>query len=169
MIQVKKKIHNILVFCAAFLTLLITANVAWACSCVRNGTVDEESAGTPNIVILKLQSIEKFAEGENAYGYGGIKQSKLTVEKVFKGNLKVGDELTFAQGGGADCIWTFDEKGISAEYLFYLGAKPVKNNVWAAGTCSRSGSTKYRAADLLYLENLAKVRGKTRLSGAVFG
>lgn len=157
----------ILTACAAIFILFAAADVSYACSCVRSGTVDQEFAESPNIVILKLQSVEKLAEGEKGYGYGGIKQSKLTVEKVFKGNLKIGQFLTFTQGGGGDCIWTFSEKGIGTEFLFYLGAKPVKGNIWAAGTCSRSNSAKYAAADLLYIEKLTKVRGKTRLSGSL--
>lgn len=165
--QLKIKIRLVFVFCAAFFVFLAAPDIVRACSCMASGTVDVEFAESPNVVVVKLQSVEKLAEGEKGYGYGGVKQSKLTVEKIFKGNLKVGDELTFAQGGGADCVWTFDADEIGTEYLFYLGAKPIKEKIWFAGTCSRSGSTKYRAADLLYLENLSKLRGKTRLSGAV--
>ncbi len=179
------------IFCTALSVLLIvSAADAIACSCSRNGTVAEEFARTPNVVRLKLRSIEKAADSERNYGVEGIRQSKLTVEKVFKGNLKVGDELTFAQGGGADCVWTFSEKGIGTEYLFYLGGKPAKGKaqsrmpssviasttmrgaatpphgeVWTAFTCSRSSSLGYAAADLLYIEKMAKVRGKTRVSG----
>lgn len=168
---------------SVFLLALSAQNVS-ACSCAVSGTVDKVFADVPNIVVLKVQSVKKLAEGEQGYGYGKIKQTVLTVERVFKGNLKVGQEMTFAQGGGADCVWTFDEKSVGDEYLFYLGEKPrdskvfdgmisstssgnlsVSDGVWVASTCSRSGSTKYRAGDVKYLENISKVRGKTRLSG----
>ncbi len=161
------KTHKILIFCATLLAFFVSTDVVSACSFVRSGTIDTEFDTTPNVAIFKLQSVEKLAEGEKGYGVDGIKQSKLTVEKVFKGNLKVGDILTFAQGGGADCVWTFSEKAVGNEYLFYLDAKPDKDKIWAAITCSRSNSVKYAAADLLYLEKMAKVRGKTRLSGAI--
>ncbi len=161
------------------------ASQALACSCVRSGTVDQEYAKSTNVVILKLLSLQKTeSPPPQLINYGGIKQSTLTVEKVFKGTLKVGQELIFAQGGGADCVWTFDERSIGEEYLFYLGAKPLDNkssngviaatgqfpkivskNVWIASTCSRSSHLKWAAADLLYLENMAKVAGRTRLSG----
>ncbi|MCY7349041.1 MAG: hypothetical protein LH614_22855 [Pyrinomonadaceae bacterium] len=163
----KIKTHRIFTFCVALFALFVSADIARACSCVVSPTVDIAFEKTPNVVVLKLQSVETLAEGEKGYGYGGIKQSKLTVEKVFKGNLKTGQELTFKQGGGGDCIWTFGEKGIGTEYLFYLGAKPVKDNIWAAFTCSRSASLEYVAADLLYLEKTAKLRGKTRISGTL--
>ncbi len=103
-------IQRFFIFSLSLFILLVSTNGVLACSCSTNGTVDEQFARTANVVILKLQSVEKPAEGEKIYGYGGIKQSKLTVEKVFKGDLKVGEEMTFAQGGGADCIWTFSEK-----------------------------------------------------------
>ena len=30
------------------------------------------------------------------------------------------DEIVFGQGGGADCIWTFNEQSVGHQYLFYL-------------------------------------------------
>ncbi len=166
-------------------SLLFSAQTVHACSCAVNGTVDEEFSRTPNVVVLKVRSIEKTAETPpRLVNYGGIKQTTLTIEKVFKGNLKVGEELIFAQGGGADCVWTFTEESVDKEYLFYLGAGPldkkasenviaatgqfpkvVPKGVWIASTCSRSGWIKYRANDLKYLKNISKVQGKTRLSG----
>lgn len=163
----KTLIRKLLIFCSFLLAIVIFADVANACSCIRSGTVDIEFAKSPTVVVLKLQSVEKWAEGEKGYGYDGVKQSMLSVEKVFKGKLKVGENLTFRQGGGGDCIWTFSEKEIGTEFLFYLGERSVKKNTWAGFTCSRSGSTKYRASDLLYLEKEAKMRDKTRLSGTI--
>ena len=176
-------------FLGAFLAsmLLVSIQTVSACSCGANGTVDQEFNKNPNIVVLKVRSVEKaIGEQPRLVNYGGIKQTTLTVEKVFKGKLNVGQELIFAQGGGADCVWTFTEASIGLEYLFYLGAKPlddkvndnviaatgqfprvVPKNVWIPSTCSRSGDVKYRANDLKYLENILKVRGKTRLSGVL--
>ena len=124
---------------------------------------------SPNIAILKLRSLEKYPDSqtEETYSVGNIKQSILTVEKVFKGNLKVGQKLPFRQGGGGDCVWTFSEKAVGNEYLLYLSAKPGDDGLWTGEVCSRSGSTKYRASDLLYLEKLPKVLGKTRISELV--
>ena len=143
------------------------ANNALACSCSFTVPVDLEFSGAQNVAILEVQAVEKYVEGEKGFGSDKIKQSRLTVRKVFKGNLKVGQEIIFPQGGGADCIWTFDEQSVGTEFLFYLSAKPIKNNIWAAGTCSRSRSVKHAHADILYLENLTKVLNKTRLSGTL--
>ncbi|MBK6724720.1 MAG: hypothetical protein IPG58_16070 [Acidobacteria bacterium] len=81
-----------------------------------------------NVAILKLRSLEKYPDGlnEETFSVGNIKRSILTVEKVFKGKLKVGQELPFRQGGGADCVWTFSDDSIGNEYLLYLDAKPEK-------------------------------------------
>jgi hypothetical protein len=147
--------------------VFVFSDSARACSCAGSSAVDIEFETTPNVVILKVQSVEKYQEGETGYGVDGIKQSRLTVEKNFKGNLKIGQELMFAQGGGADCVWTFDAEDIGREYLFYLDSKPAKGKLWEGITCSRSNTVSGASADLLYLENLSKVRNKTRLSGVV--
>jgi hypothetical protein len=163
----KFNLNFFFLFSTVLLLMIVSSTNVSACSCMRTGTVDTVFETTPNVVIMKLRSVEKYAEGEKGQGSGGIKQSKLTVEKVFKGTLKVGQEITFAQGGGADCVWTFSEGVIGVEFLFYLGAKPVKPGLWVAGTCSRSNSIKGAAVDLLYIDNLERVKGKTRLSGTV--
>ena len=117
----RKMIHRFLTIVAMVFVGFLLADVAKACSCAGNLTVDFAFQQAPTVVILRLKQVEKYKEGERGYGYGGIKQSRLTVEKVFKGNLKPGQELNFTQGGGGDCIWTFDERSIGEEFLFYLG------------------------------------------------
>lgn len=126
-----------------------------------------------NVAIMKLRSVVMRADGEVGYGYGGIKHAILTVEKVYKGKLKPGQELKFAQGAGGDCIWTFSEELIGTEFLFFLGAdrgkslarQAVDDGLWRAYICSRSSSVRSAAADLLYIDNLPKVRGRNRISG----
>jgi hypothetical protein len=149
------------------LTSLVLAEAAEACTCFGPPDVEAGLDAAKNVAIFKVRSVEKYAEGEKGYGYGGYKQAKLTVEKVFKGNLKVGQELTFKQGGGGDCVWTYSDQSVGVEYLYFLGDKPTRDKIWAAFICTRSNSVKFASADLLYLEKLAKVRGKTRLSGTL--
>lgn len=182
----RKIIHRFFKIVFIVGSILLFAEFVRACSCIVSPPVNIAFQQTPNVVILKVKSVEKYKDGEKGYGYDGIKQSKLTVEKVFKGNLKVGQELSFAQGSGADCIWAFTEESIGEDFLFYLGEKPIDNkssegviaatgqfpvnapnNVWIAFTCSRSGRIKYRADDLKYIENIEKLSGKTRLSGTI--
>lgn len=152
-----------IIFAAVF--VLSAAQTANACSCGGSPTVDIEFGNSENVAILKVQSLEYYPAGEKGVDGSPIKYAKLTVEKVFKGNFKVGQELTFSQGICCVCSWTFDEEDIGKSYLFYLSKENQKNKIWSTSICSRSGSLKKVAEDLLYLEKLDKVRGKTRLSG----
>ncbi|MGH9820376.1 MAG: MSCRAMM family protein, partial [Pyrinomonadaceae bacterium] len=161
-------LHKASLVVAIAFSFFVFFSQAYACSCgFGDETVADVFDSTPNVVVLRLASVEKADDGEKTYGVDGIKQSTLTVERVFKGNLKPGQALPFMQGGGADCIWTFSDKDIGSEYLLYLGSKPGKGVLWAGGVCTRSGSTKYRAADLRYLGKIVKMRGKTRISGTL--
>jgi len=108
----------------------------------------------------------------------GVRSTKMIVEKVFKGKLEVGEEITFGQGGGADCLWTFNDESVGNKYLFYLH-RPGKLDgtylpsrepgLWFASGCGRSGQLQGATDDLLYLENMSKLRGKTRISGRLGG
>lgn len=139
---------------------------ASACSCGPTPNVLDSFEHSKNVVIAKAVALEKVVEGEKTYAVGGIRSTKMVVEKVYKGGLKVGDTMSFAQGGGGNCIWTFDEESIGQRYLFYLGEGEEKG-LWVAFGCGRSNSIAGAAEDLLYLDNLDKVLGKTRISGRV--
>ncbi|MFL6228344.1 MAG: collagen binding domain-containing protein [Pyrinomonadaceae bacterium] len=166
--------RSILFLLAACALIHFGAREASACSCAAKPTVLEafEQAGV--VVVARAISVEKT---ENAAPKGrmsdgmnyvhGVKSTKMVVEKVYKGALKPGEEMTFAQGGGADCIWTFDEESVGREFLFYLSAREQGQKIWVAFGCGRSSGLQWATDDLLYLNNLDKVRGKTRLSGTV--
>ena len=157
------------------LIFLLSLRTAEACSCGASPTVLDAFNYSDVVVIVSAVSVEKaepekiappgqMSDGENYVD--GVKSTSMRVEQVFKGTLKVGDEMVFAQGGGADCIWTFNEGDIGKKFLFYL--KRHKDSTrWTAGTCGRSRPVDYAGDDLLYLTNLNKVRNKTRLSGTL--
>src|ERR1700704_5861273 len=86
--------------------LLLGARVADACSCVGTCTVLGSYEGASVVVIARAVAVEKAGPGE---GYEGIISTKMVVEKVFKGDLKVGDEMTFGQGYNTDCVWGFSQ------------------------------------------------------------
>ena len=130
------------------------------------------------VVATRLATVEKTREKDPEDEIGHIRSATMIVTKVFKGNAKPGQALKFAQGGGSDCIWTYEEEWVGEEFLFYLD-KPTTGHPWGgtsivegpsepmyhAVTCGRSNSLKGAADDLRYLENIDKVKGKTRLSG----
>jgi len=157
------------------LIFLLSLRTAEACSCGGAPTVLDSYNRSDVVVIVTAVSIEK-AEPKEAAPPGqisdgtnyvdGVKSTSMRVEQVFKGTLKVGDEMIFLQGGGADCIWTFHEKDIGKKFLFYL-RRFEESHRWIAGTCGRNKPVEYAADDLLYLNNLDKVRNKTRISGTL--
>jgi hypothetical protein len=158
---------------------LIGQTPVFACSCAARPTVLDYFESSKLVVAAKVVSVEKVKNGENNYAVDGVKSTKMVVEKVYKGNVKVGDELTFAQGGGADCIWTFSEDNIGEHFLFYLNspttghpffgeqAQKYEQPMYTAVTCGRSNVLEYATDDLLYLDNLDKARGRTRISGTL--
>lgn len=149
--------QKLLIVCGILVSIFIFTEAAKACSCYPTETVDKEFAKTPNVIILKLQTV-KQNDGEAANYF-------LSVEKVFKGKLKVGEILTFKPD--SNCSWSFSEDEIGTEFLFYLGERPADGKKWVGSICSRSGRITSKTNDLSYLENEEKLRGKTRLSGKI--
>ena len=158
-------------------SMLLVASEVLACSCAAKPTVLDSFEESELVVATRLASIEKTREKEEEFEVGHIRSATMIVTKVFKGNVKPGQALKFAQGGGADCVWTFEEEWVGEEFLFYL-SPPSKGHPWMKGpedanaepmyraiTCGRSNGWEGAIDDRAYLENLSKVRGKTRLSG----
>ena len=135
-----------------------------ACSCAQKPTVLDEYEWAGFVVIARAVSVEKTDDKGHV---NGVSSTDMVVEKVFKGSLKVGEKMTFAQGGGANCIWTFSEESVGERFLFYLRSGKEVPDVWMAGTCGRSRPVEYAVDDLLYLNNMAKRRGKSRISGTL--
>ena len=163
-----------------FIFLINSPNL-WACECGVKRTILYSFEESELVVVTKAVSIKKTSEinPNKKHKPYGVESTQMVVEKLYKGDARVGDKLTFAQGGGGDCIWIFDEKSIGQTYLFYLG-KPLRshpyfadNNVkydepmYYADECGRSARFEDAIDDLLYLDNLNKVRGRTRLSGSL--
>lgn len=152
-----------IVFSMLFL-FFSSAEITYACSCRVNETVDKEVKNTSNVVVLTLQNVE-LLDKKSASG-GNIRHSTFTVDKAFKGNLKVNEKLIF-ENNYSSCGWSFSEESVGKKYLFYLGEKSVEGNIWQVSPCSRSGLITDSADDLLFLEKMEKVKNKTRLSGSV--
>jgi len=136
-----------------------------ACSCGPKPTVLAGYERSANVVIVQVISVEKSHESKT--GGEGIQYTRVIVERVFKGSLRAGEEMLFAQGGGGDCIWTFSQADAGNRFLFYFTGRDGRQDYWYAGICGRSRKLEYAGDDLQYLENIAKVRGKTRLSGTL--
>lgn len=155
------------VICVAAALLTFSVEMVLACSCGPTLTVLEAYEGADVVLIARVLSVEKVEEKSDDEHYvDNVRSTTLRVEKVYKGNVRVRDELVFRQGGGADCIWTFNEEWIGVEILFYLNKPEPPAKLWYAVTCGRSRGVKGATEDLLYLNNIKKLRGKTRVSGS---
>ena len=176
MISVSLRCLLVLVFSTALiLTVTKTAN---ACSCGPRPTVLQSFEESDEVVIVRAVSVEKVQDKEDRYHVEGVRSTRMVVEKVFKGKLKVRDEIIIGQGSGANCVSTFNEESVGHQFLFYLDRPEKFSNsslpadeagLWFAYFCGRSRGLDYAAEDLLYLENLSKLRGKTRISGSITG
>lgn len=166
-----------LFFCALLLSAfsLVNLETVWACSCGPNPTVLDSYEHATQVIIAKAVAVEKIdpdrkpqpdEQGYDSGEYSNIRSTTMQVEKVFKGTLKVGEEIKFAQGGSS-CSGGFSEKDIGTESLFYLYSQEKQPKFWHLSVCGRSAPIKYATDDLLYLNNIAKVRGKTRISGTL--
>jgi hypothetical protein len=118
------------------------------------------------VITARIVSIEKTKEPDP--DHLDIDSAIMVAQRVFKGNVKEQDAIKFAPGNGIDCLWRFDETMIGREVLLYLDAPDKALDFWYVGN-GRSHEVGHATNDLLYLNNIDKVRGKTRVSGTLRG
>ncbi len=156
--------HLMLKIAFAAVAILLQISIGVGCTCAPKRSVLDEYQWAPVVVIARVASLEKAAKQDRQdYDYG-VRSSRLVVEKVYKGDVRVEDELVFAQGNGFNCLMRFSEETIGCRLLLYLG-RPRGDQPWVVSFCGRSTSVARAAEDLLYLDKMDQVRGKTRVSG----
>ena len=145
--------------------LLLPENVL-ACACNKKPTVLDDYEQSDEVLIARAVSVRVARDkSELPWTSDPILSTTMLVQKVFKGKLRAGDQITFRQGNGIDCLWEFDEREIGEEYLFYLASPTNPSELWYVSGCGRSKRSSQAGDDLRYLNNIDKVRGKTRISG----
>src|SRR5215204_3436876 len=98
---------------------LIIPRVANACGCYNTNTVLDDYEASDLVIATRLKAVIKGAT-PNRFNRD-ISHVTMIVEKVFKGSVKTGDELTFGSGDPAlDCSWTFYDNSVGDTYLLYL-------------------------------------------------
>lgn len=148
----------------ALACLGLTATQANACTCGPKPSVLDAWETANYVVSVKTRAIDRTPLVNNS---DRILAVRMTVIKSFKGDLKPGDEMIFLYDRASSCTWDFDDQAYEQEYLLYLAAPPGKSRHWSVNICGRSKFLKDAADDLLYLNNEAALRGKTRLSGTI--
>ena len=160
--------RSLLVLPLLGVAFLLLPNMVVACARGPNPTVLQAYEGSDVVVIARAISVEKLSEQSPKPMIGTLVSSTtMEVENVFKGKLRVGDKMVFGQGTGLGCTWVFYEEVVGNEYLFYLNSPVGDEKVWYADGLGRSHELEYAADDLLYLNKLNKVRGRTRVSGVL--
>jgi hypothetical protein len=160
---------GILVTFTIFISLFLGARTASACMCAAPQPVDSELERSAVAGVFKVLSVEDRPErtGDGNLDFKVVTQVKFTIENVYKGTLRAGDTVTLEQVRMTGCDRYFFTEQTGTSFLFYLDTDPSADPKWRVSGCSRSGDVKEAAADLMWLNNIEKMRGKTRLSGRV--
>lgn len=157
---------RILLICAG---VMLQAEVALACTCGQRPTVLDAYEKWDVVMIARVRAINPDDYPANVrHLVGGVRAATVVVEKVYKGNVRIGDEILFRQGSGSDCGMTFQEESIGKRILFYVPEPEVEPRLLSVSFCERSRRVEVAKEDLVYLDNIEKFRGKTRISG-VYG
>ncbi len=147
----------------AVVALCLCVMQASACSCLAQPSVLDEYDRSQDVFIAEIIAVDIAKDEYESLGKReGVAGARVRVEKSFKGTLKKGSEVFFEQGGGANCIWTYNQEQIGQRILVYNS--PHKDRRYIS-ECGRSNGLRFVADDLRYLENMDKVRGKTRIAG----
>lgn len=155
-----------------FTTLLVGVQTASACLCAYPGpTAADEFDASAAVGVFSIVSVEERAGRRDAEG-GKLPVTtstkiKFSAEKVYKGSLRSGEKIMLEQRGFTGCGFNFYRDKSGTRYLLYLRTDADGNKSWNVTPCSRSGEADDVAGDLLYLNNMEKRRGQTRLSGKV--
>ena len=153
---------------AVSLGLLLVPRIATGCAIPPKPTVLDAYEDADVVVIARAISVEKVGDGSPIPINGSrVLSTIMEVQKVFKGNLSTGDKLTFGQGNGIRCTRVFYEEDIGKDFLFYLQKPPPDSTVWYEFGYARSNWISAAADDLRYLNNIERMRGKTRVAGTL--
>ena len=127
-------------------------------------TVLSQFESSKNVFIAKVVSVEKSEVGSNQMD--GIEVAKMVVQKTYKGNFRVGEELFFSEGS-INCNWTYEKDDVGKELLIYSAYFGENSKIGYIFGCSRTRNIENAGDDLLFLNKLEEVKGKSRVSGTV--
>ena len=163
-----------LIVCTA---ITLTADATFACSCGPAPPVLSAYEHAHAVIIGRVISVEvhksksgnKNKDTDKDADMDGFGPATVLVEKVYKGNLRVNREIIAGSSPDAPCGFSFHEKWVGQQFLLYLIREDEAGTHWGASMCGRCRGLDRAAEDLLYLDNMEKLRGKTRVSGNYYG
>jgi len=148
------------------LSIFLLTGTVLACQCVEKGDTHGAYAASKNVVVAKVLSVHR--DGEGSAGEHGIRRTMMAVEKVYKGDVRPGAEMKFAQDSGAACRWAFSDESVGRSVLLFLPPDNLSNGFWSVGSCFGSMSMEGAKDTLYYLDNLATLGDKTRIYGTLY-
>jgi hypothetical protein len=152
-----------------FLFLVLGCANLYACSCKPTPSLLEAFETSELVVMAKLVEVNAFESGPSTGGGPIRPNARMIIDKSYKGQMKVGEDLNF-RFGGSNCDYFFDQKLVGSQYLIYLSKADkvdplTPEPAYRLSYCGRSSIFSRAVADLAYLENIEKYRGRTRVSG----
>lgn len=141
---------RVLFACILILIPLMANHIAYACDCMGPRTAALQLEKSAVAGIFKLQSIDTEQGPGSPYP---VYRPKFTVEKVFKGPIKAGDEIILSPPRN-NCDRLFTEKDVGVRFLFYIRENPADNMGLWVHLCSRSGPASRLKKELKELEKI---------------
>jgi len=156
-----------ILLCAVFFTMaLASPREAMSCSCGNMSSVLDMFEKSEHVLIAKITAVNVVLPERYSFGPGTI---VVTVEKTYKGGRKPGEVIEFLMPGSS-CDYQFYKEDVGEEFLLYYNEPQNDSSlIPALSICQRINNLKKATEDTLYLDNLSKVRGKTRISGSLTG
>lgn len=145
--------------------IFVLSDVAAACG-GRPFTAVEAYDWASNVVIARVSSIDRSPDSSGNQPPDGISHWTITVEKVYKGDLKQEQELVFLNEYSSGSGFGFGGE-TGKRFLLYLPAGPAQDGMWRRVNAGRPAFPDDAPADLLYLENAAKLRTRSFLFGVL--
>lgn len=152
------------------------ANRVAAEGCAGQATVLDGLVASKHVVILKVITVEPSPYANTEEGAAEVvpetdpspQTTTLEVIRTYKGSFKPGEILNFGQyAASEEGGWTFESTDVGKEFLFYLSDDNWFEGRWWPDYCGRNRRMEDATDDLLFLNNAAKLMGKTRVSGTV--
>ena len=75
--------------------LLGAGQTVSACTCGARPTVLDSFDGSDEVVIARAISVEKVEDTDEHHYVDGVRSTTMVVDRVFKGKLKIRDEIVF--------------------------------------------------------------------------
>jgi hypothetical protein len=126
----------------AAVAILLQTSSGFACTCAPKRSALDEYEASPVVVIARVASVDRAAKQDPNRGDYGIRSSRLVVERVYKGDVRVGDEILMGQGDGANCQMRFRRKHRPPGFvLFRCPARrhaAVRHLLWQIDECGKS-------------------------------